>query len=64
MSVYFGAKFAELSALLLSATSPSAPAAMRIPDSDLVDRWRQRNDAQNYLLLGDPAVRIRKDAFT
>jgi hypothetical protein len=64
MSVYFGAKFAELSALLLSATSQSAPAAMRIPDSDLVDRWRQRNDAQNYLLLGDPAVRIRKDAFT
>jgi hypothetical protein len=61
ISCYFGTKFAELSALLLSATSPTAPAAMRLGDNDLVTRWLERNDAQNYLLLGDPAVRIRKD---
>lgn len=61
MSKYFGAKFAELSALLLSATSPTASAAMKLTDRDLVNRWIDRNDAQNYLLLGDPAVRIRKD---
>ncbi len=60
----FGAKFAELSALLLSATSPTAPAAMRLGDRDLVTRWLERNDAQNFVLLGDPAVRIRKDDLT
>jgi hypothetical protein len=59
----FGAKFAELSALLLSATSPTAPPAMRLDDRDLVSRWLERNDAQNFVLLGDPAVRIRKDAL-
>jgi predicted DNA-binding ArsR family transcriptional regulator len=61
MSKYFGAKFAELSALLLNATSPTASAAMKLNDHDLAVRWIERNDAQNYLLLGDPAVRIRKD---
>ncbi len=60
----FGAKFAELSALLLSATSPTAPVAMRLGDRDLVTRWLERNDAQNFVLLGDPAVRIRKDDLT
>ena len=28
---------------------------------DLVTYWLQRNDAQNYVLLGDPAARIRND---
>jgi hypothetical protein len=59
----FGARYAELSALLLSATSPSAPAAMRLGDRDLVTAWLERNDAQNYVLLGDPAVRIRNDVL-
>jgi len=60
----FGARYAELSALLLSSTSPSAPAAMRLNDRDLVTAWIERNDAQNYVLLGDPAVRIRNDVLT
>jgi hypothetical protein len=60
----FGAKYAELSTLLLSATSPSAPPAMRLSDRDLVTAWLERNDAQNYVLLGDPAVRIRNDALS
>jgi CHAT domain-containing protein len=64
MCEQFGARFSLLSALLLSATSPSAPAAMRLSDRDLVTRWLERNDAQNYVLLGDPAVRIRKDVLT
>jgi hypothetical protein len=59
----FGARYAELSALLLSATSPTVPAAMRLGDRDLVMAWIERNDAQNYVLLGDPAVRIRNDAL-
>jgi hypothetical protein len=36
---------------------------MRLDDRDLVSRWLERNDAQNFVLLGDPAVRIRKDAL-
>ncbi len=57
----FGAKFAALSAALLSLISPTAPPQMRPSDRDLVTYWLQRNDAQNYVLLGDPAARIRND---
>jgi hypothetical protein len=59
----FGAKFSTLSVLLLSATSPTAANATRLSDRELVTRWLERNDAQNYVLLGDPAVRIRTDAL-
>jgi hypothetical protein len=60
----FGARFSALSVLLLSATSPSAANASRPSDRELVTRWLERNDAQNYVLLGDPAVRIRNDVLT
>jgi hypothetical protein len=60
----FGARFASLSAMLLSALSPTAPPAMRPSDRDLVTYWLERNDAQNYVMLGDPAARIRKDVLT
>nr|WP_249812440.1 CHAT domain-containing protein [Bradyrhizobium sp. 146] len=63
ISGFFGAKFASLSVLLLSATSPTAANATRLSDRELVTRWLERNDAQNYVLLGDPAVRIRSDAL-
>lgn len=59
----FGQRFTVLSATLLSAVSPTSPAFMRPSDRDLVTYWLERNDAQNYVMLGDPAVRIRKDAF-
>jgi CHAT domain len=59
----FGARYASLSTALASATSPTAPASTRLSDRDLVTLWLERNDAQNYLLLGDPAARIRKDSF-
>jgi hypothetical protein len=60
----FGARFATLSTALASAVSPSAPAASHLSDLDLVTCWLERNDAQNYVLLGDPAVRIRQDLLT
>jgi hypothetical protein len=59
----FGQKYAALSAALLSAISPTTPSALRPPDRDLVNFWLERNDAQNYVVLGDPAVRIRTDAL-
>jgi hypothetical protein len=59
----FGQRYAALSTALLGAVSPTTPAIMRPTDRDLVTFWLERNDAQNYVVLGDPAVRIRKDAL-
>jgi hypothetical protein len=64
ISGQFGARFSALSVFLLSATSPTAANASRPSDRELVARWLERNDAQNYVLLGDPAVRIRTDILT
>ena len=63
MCAQFGARFAALSTALASSTSPTAPATMHLSDRDLVTYWLERNDAQNYVMLGDPFVRIRQDAF-
>jgi hypothetical protein len=52
----FGGQFAALSTALLSALAPGAP---KMEDRDLVTYWLERNDAQNYVTLGDPAVRLR-----
>ena len=35
-----------------------------IPDTALVNRWVARNDARNYIILGDPAVRLRVEDMT
>jgi hypothetical protein len=52
----FGGQFAALSTALLSALAPGAP---KMDDRDLVTYWLERNDAQNYVTLGDPAVRLQ-----
>jgi Peptidase family C25 len=57
----FGGHFAVLSTALLSALSPTAAAGSQLSDRDIVTYWLQRNDAQNYVTLGDPAARIRAD---
>jgi hypothetical protein len=64
ISERFGARYAELSAFLLNATAPTVAAAARPSDEQLVAAWIERNDAQNYVLLGDPAVSIRNDLLT
>jgi hypothetical protein len=60
----FGGKYTALSTALLTAVSPTTPPSMRPSDRDLVTYWLERNDAQNYVVLGDPAVRIRKDLLS
>lgn len=39
-----------------------APTAPPISDSALVRRWLEKTDARNYVLLGDPAARLRTAA--
>lgn len=59
----FGQRFSALSTAILSGIAPTVPSALRPSDRDLVNFWLERNDAQNYVVLGDPAVRIRSDAI-
>ena len=61
LMMQFGQRFAALSAQLLSSVSPTAAEDMKLSDIDLVLCWLERNDAQNYVMLGDPAVRIRAE---
>jgi hypothetical protein len=56
-------KYATLAADLLDAIDPALPAARRPTDEQLAWTWVERNDAQNYVVLGDPAVRLRKEEF-
>jgi hypothetical protein len=39
-------------------------AGARPDDAHLAAAWIERNDARNYVLLGDPAARLRIDAMT
>lgn len=36
----------------------------QVPDRELAQRWIARDDARNYCILGDPAVRLRVDAMS
>jgi hypothetical protein len=32
---------------------------VKVPDSVLASRWVERNDAEGYVVVGDPAVSLR-----
>lgn len=57
----FSQRYATYSADLLNRLDPSAPGAKLASDPALVKAWVERNDAQSYVILGDPAVRLRRD---
>ena len=59
----FSDKYAVLSAELLSELDESQPGG-KPKDSELAWKWIERNDAQNSVVLGDPAVRVRVDLLT
>ena len=54
----FSDKYAALSAELLSKLDETHPGE-KPDDKELAWTWIERNDAQNYVVLGDPAVRVR-----
>jgi hypothetical protein len=49
-------KFANVAVLLLTLIGPTGGTAAT--DEKLVNTWIERSDLQNYVLLGDPAVRL------
>jgi hypothetical protein len=57
----FSRRYANASVALLNKLNPAQPGAQRATDDDLAWAWVERNDAQNYVVLGDPAVRLRTD---
>lgn len=54
---YFNQRYAELSTLLSEYYDERARGAVR-PGVDLLDLWTANNDARDYIVLGDPAVRL------
>jgi hypothetical protein len=56
----FNERYAALSTNL-GAMLEKKSFGLDIPDSDLASTWTSRNDAEAYVLFGDPGVRIHKD---
>ena len=57
----FSQRYATASVSLLNKVNPSQPGAAKPTDESLARDWIERNDAQNYVILGDPAVALRAD---
>ncbi len=56
----FSERYAVLSTALLSQLDETDPAAKPTPQ-EIASTWIERNDAQNYVVLCDPAVRLRPE---
>ena len=59
----FSERYAVLSTALASALDETSK-DVKLPTQEIAATWVERNDAQNYVLLGDPAVRLRTDLLT
>jgi hypothetical protein len=58
----FSERYAVLSSELLGMLDETSPGPKPAPQ-EVAATWVERNDAQNYVLLGDPAVRLRTDSL-
>jgi hypothetical protein len=54
----FNEKYAVLS-VSLAGMLERIGYGLRVPDAELARAWTQRNDAEGYVLFGDPAARLR-----
>ncbi|CAM3574842.1 hypothetical protein G4177_14760 [Corallococcus sp. ZKHCc1 1396] len=54
----FRDRYSNLNNLLLTHLDANTPNGKMTP-RELIHRWIERNDARNYVMLGDPAVRVR-----
>lgn len=57
----FKERYAALSAELVDDLVQLGFDPTAVPDEKLVATWIERNDAESYIVLGDPAVRLRVD---
>lgn len=60
----FNLRWAVLSAELSDAMREKTMFPDQVSDLILANRWVARNDARNYIVLGDPAVRLRVDIMS
>lgn len=56
----FNERFAALSARLSSLLEEIELTGKIVADEELAELWTERNDSQNYVLLGDPAVALKR----
>lgn len=54
----FNERYASISTIL-SALLETRSFGGNVPDTELAANWIERNDAEGYVVLGDPAVRLR-----
>jgi hypothetical protein len=59
----FSERYAVLSTALACALDETSKEAKPSPQ-EIAATWVERNDAQNYVVLGDPAVKLRIDLLT
>jgi len=57
----FNYRYADLSIQVSSIVEDKIYYHKNVPDEKLAVAWVQRNDAEGYIVLGDPAVRLRSD---
>lgn len=55
--------FSDRASSAASYLADELDAGARPDDADLAAAWIERNDARNYAILGDPAVRLRVEAM-
>jgi hypothetical protein len=60
----FSDRYAAATMRIYNLSGGTNPAATKPRDAEMAAIWVERNDAQNYVLLGDPAVRLRVEAMT
>ncbi len=59
----FSDRYAASSLRIMNLTGGTNPGS-KPRENELAALWIERNDAQNYVLLGDPAVRLRVESMT